>query len=68
MLIIRDRDAISVKRAASLADRFQRALEREAAGAGYELRSFKVQLDRRGSGPSLAANQTLQPATLTATK
>jgi hypothetical protein len=64
MLIIRDRGAaaVSAKRAASLADRFQRALEREAAGAGYELRSFEIQLDRRGSGPASVANQTLQPA------
>ena len=68
MLIIRDRDAISVKRAAGLADRFQRALEREAAGAGYELRNFEVQLDRRGSGPPSAANQTPQPARLSPTK
>ena len=68
MLIVRDRDAISVKRAASLADRFQRALEREAAGAGYKLQSFEVQLDRPGSGPPSAANQTLQPARLSPTK
>ena len=68
MLIVRERDAISLKRAASLADRFQRALEGEAAGADYEFRSFEVQLDRPGSGPPSAANQTPQPARLSPTK
>ena len=46
MLVIRDSRAVSATHAASLAQRFQRALELEAQIAGYELRSFEVQIDR----------------------
>ena len=51
MLVIRDNGPVSAKQASHLADKFQRVLELEAEVAGYELRSFEVQLDR--PSPSL---------------
>jgi hypothetical protein len=51
MLVIRDSRAISAKQAAILADKLQRVLELEAESAGYELRSFEVQLDRPAPSP-----------------
>jgi hypothetical protein len=51
MLVIRDSRTISAKQAANLADKLQRVLELEAESAGYELRSFEVQLDRPAPSP-----------------
>ena len=61
MLVIRDSRAVSATHAASLAHRFQRALELEAQIAGYVLRSFEVQIDRPAS-PSTKSSEVLGPA------
>ena len=52
MLVIRDIGPVSAKQASSLADKLQRVLKLEAQVAGYELRSFEVQLDRPNCSPS----------------